>query len=123
MTVHVPWTLEETAHFRQAWANNEPLMEMSEQFGRTVGSLVYRAKQLKLWERTLDEPISRFVDEGLSIQFMDDAFIAAMTKAIEAGKETAPIGIDTRPGTKKPVYIDPRRVPANSLVGSAADYS
>ena len=35
---------------------------------------------------------------------MDDAFCACMRKAIEAGLESAPIGVVTMPGTKKPKY-------------------
>jgi hypothetical protein len=33
---------------------------------------------------------------------MDEAFCARMRKAIEAGLESAPIGIITTPGTKNP---------------------
>ena len=33
---------------------------------------------------------------------MDDAFCARMRAAIEAGLESAPIGVITTPGTKKP---------------------
>ena len=36
---------------------------------------------------------------------MDDAFCAAMRAAIEAGLESAPIGVITTPGTKKPKYV------------------
>ena len=36
---------------------------------------------------------------------MDDAFCARMRGAIEAGLESAPIGVVTAPGTKKPKYI------------------
>ncbi len=35
---------------------------------------------------------------------MDDAFCARMRKAIFAGLESAPIGVVTTPGTKKPKY-------------------
>jgi hypothetical protein len=40
---------------------------------------------------------------------MDDAFCAAMRTAIEAGLESAPIGVVTTPGTK-----NPRQVPAEA---------
>ena len=36
---------------------------------------------------------------------MDDAFCAAMRAAIEAGLESAPIGVITTPGTKNPKYL------------------
>jgi len=36
---------------------------------------------------------------------MDDAFCARMRMAIEAGLESAPIGVTTTPGTKKPKYV------------------
>jgi len=36
---------------------------------------------------------------------MDEAFCARMRMAIAAGLETAPIGVVTAPGTKKPKYF------------------
>ena len=36
---------------------------------------------------------------------MDDAFCASMRIAIAAGLESAPIGVVTTPGTKKPKYV------------------
>ena len=36
---------------------------------------------------------------------MDDAFCASMRIAIAAGLESAPIGVVTTPGTKKPKYL------------------
>jgi hypothetical protein len=36
---------------------------------------------------------------------MDDAFCARMRAAIEAGLESAPIGVVTTPGTKNPKYL------------------
>jgi len=36
---------------------------------------------------------------------MDHAFCTRMRMAIEAGLESAPIGVVTTPGTKKPKYI------------------
>ena len=36
---------------------------------------------------------------------MDDAFRARMRMAIEAGLESAPIGVVTTPGTKNPKYV------------------
>jgi len=36
---------------------------------------------------------------------MDEAFCAAMRAAIEAGLESAPIGVITTPGTKNPKFV------------------
>jgi hypothetical protein len=36
---------------------------------------------------------------------MDRKFVAAMLKAIAAGAEGCPIGVDTRPGTKRPILV------------------
>jgi len=49
---------------------------------------------------------------------MDDAFCARMRAAIEAGLESAPIGVVTTPGTKKPRYVRaerPRPLASSSL--------
>jgi hypothetical protein len=36
---------------------------------------------------------------------MDDAFCAAMFKAIEAGEERAPTAVCTEPGTQNPIVV------------------
>ena len=36
---------------------------------------------------------------------MDDAFCARLRAAIEAGLESAPIGVVTTPGTQNPKYV------------------
>ena len=36
---------------------------------------------------------------------MDVAFCASMRIAIAAGLESAPVGVVTTPGTKKPIYV------------------
>jgi folate-dependent tRNA-U54 methylase TrmFO/GidA len=41
---------------------------------------------------------------------MDDAFCACMRKAIAAGRESAPIGVVTTPGTKNPKYVPTQQV-------------
>ena len=47
---------------------------------------------------------------------MDDAFCARMRAAIEAGLESAPIGVVTTPGTQTPRYVPAEpRPPASSL--------
>jgi hypothetical protein len=40
---------------------------------------------------------------------MDEAFCARMRAAIAAGLESAPIGVITTPGTKKPKYVAPEQ--------------
>ena len=44
-------------------------------------------------------------NSGPSYFEMDDAFCARMRMAIEAGLESAPIGVITTPGTKNPKYV------------------
>jgi len=48
---------------------------------------------------------------------MDDAFCARMRMAIEAGLESAPIGMVTTPGTKKPKYVSTEPWPLGSSSG------
>jgi hypothetical protein len=43
---------------------------------------------------------------------MDEAFCARMRAAIEAGLESAPIGIITTPGTKNPKYVPTKQTVA-----------
>ena len=45
---------------------------------------------------------------------MDDAFCARMRAAIEAGLESAPIGVVTTPGTKNPRYVPAEPLPLPS---------
>jgi hypothetical protein len=52
-----------------------------------------------------DEIRPHLTNGGPSYFDMDEAFCARMLKAIEAGLESAPIGVVTTPGTKKPKYI------------------
>ena len=40
----------------------------------------------------------------------DDAFCARMRKAIATGRESAPIGVVTTPGTKNPKYVPTQQV-------------
>jgi len=56
---------------------------------------------------------------GLSTQIeRDQAFCARMRAAIEAGLESAPIGVVTTPGTKNPRYVPTETRP---LVSSQRD--
>ena len=48
-----------------------------------------------------DDEIHSHLTNGAYLA-MDDAFCACMRKAIFAGLESAPIGVVTTPGTKKP---------------------
>jgi hypothetical protein len=52
-----------------------------------------------------DEIHPRLTSSGPSFFAMDEAFCARMLKAIEAGLESAPIGVVTTPGTKNPKYV------------------
>jgi hypothetical protein len=46
---------------------------------------------------------------GPSYLEMNEAFCARMRIAIEAGLETAQIGVVTAPGTKKPKYVSTKQ--------------
>ena len=48
---------------------------------------------------------------------MDEAFCARMHAAIEAGLESAPIGVITTPGTKNPKYVPTEPSPLASSLG------
>ena len=53
-----------------------------------------------------DEKIQAEVINGQSTQIeRDEAFCIRMRAAIEAGLESAPIGVITTPGTKNPRYV------------------
>jgi hypothetical protein len=55
-------------------------------------------------------------DHEVSRMRMDVAFCARLFAAIEAGLESAPIGVVTTPGTQSPKYIKAEpRPPASSL--------
>jgi hypothetical protein len=49
---------------------------------------------------------------------MDEAFCARMQAAIEAGLESAPIGVVTTPGTKNPKYVPAEPWPLISSLGA-----
>jgi hypothetical protein len=52
-----------------------------------------------------DEIHPRLSNRGQSHFDMDEAFCARMRAAIDAGLESAPIGVVTTPGTKNPKYV------------------
>jgi hypothetical protein len=52
-----------------------------------------------------DKIHSHLTNNGPSHFQMDEAFCARMRRAIEAGQESAPIGVITTPGTKNPKYV------------------
>jgi hypothetical protein len=58
-----------------------------------------------------DDEVPSYVTNGLSHFDMDEAFCARMRKAIAAGRESAPVGVITTPGTKNPKYV-----PTNPVV-------
>ena len=67
------------------------------------------------WARNLGHLVPRPMSDDHEIQSnatygpshfdMDEAFCARMRRAIEAGLESAPIGVITTPGTKNPKYV------------------
>jgi len=81
-------------------------------FQRVIGVTAFR-RDLKLSleaEGWLIMPTPTRYDEVLRCEQnryfeMDAAFCARMRKAIEAGLESAPIGVVTTPGTKNPKYV------------------
>ena len=52
-----------------------------------------------------DDEIQADVPNQSTQMERDEAFCARMLKAIEAGLESAPIGVVTTPGTKNPKYV------------------
>jgi len=52
-----------------------------------------------------DDEIQSYLTNRPTHFEMDEAFCARMRMAIEAGLETAPIGVVTTPGTKKPKHV------------------
>jgi hypothetical protein len=48
---------------------------------------------------------------------MDEAFCARMRMAIDAGLESAPVGVITTPGTKNPKYVPAEPWPVASSMG------
>jgi hypothetical protein len=57
---------------------------------------------------------SRLTNGGPSFFAMDEAFCARVLAAIEAGLESAPIGVVTTPGTKNPKYVPTEPRPLTS---------
>jgi hypothetical protein len=49
---------------------------------------------------------------------MDEAFCARMRAAIAAGLESAPVGVITTPGTKKPKYVPAEALPLGFSLGA-----
>jgi hypothetical protein len=58
-----------------------------------------------------DDEIQSYVTNRPTHFEMDEAFCARMRMAIEAGLESASLGIITAPGTKNPIYV-----PTNPVV-------
>ncbi len=103
------WTAEQDEVLRENWGHVD-VHVLAASFGLTAGQVRWRAAVLKFDLGTL--PAERLPhDEDADIApskescMQDDNFIAAMTAAIVAGKERAPIGIDRRPCTKNPRFI------------------
>ena len=52
-----------------------------------------------------DDEHPRLTNGGRSYFDMDEAFCARMHAALEAGLESATVGVVTTPGTKNPKYV------------------
>jgi hypothetical protein len=72
-------------------------------------------------DKPMNDEFEKFqaeVTNGPSTQIaMDEAFCLRMRAAIEAGLESAPIGVVTTPGTKNPKYV-PTTLEPRPLVSS-----
>jgi hypothetical protein len=66
-----------------------------------------------------DDQIDPHLTNGRQSHAMDEAFCARMRAAIKAGLESAPVGVITTPGTKKPKYVPAE--PSCPLVSSFVD--
>jgi len=66
---------------------------------------------IEVWHAPMrDDEVQSYITYGGTSHFeMDDAFCARMCAAIEAGLESAPIGVITRPGTRNPIYVPHNR--------------
>ncbi len=56
-------------------------------------------------------------DHDVSLMRMDIAFCARLLAVIEAGLESAPIGVVTTPGTESPKYVKAEPRPPASPLG------
>jgi hypothetical protein len=66
-----------------------------------------------------DDEINSYPTNGGRSPFdMDEAFCARLRAAIEAGLESAPIGVVTTPGTKNPKYVPAGPLPLPSSRGA-----
>jgi hypothetical protein len=61
-----------------------------------------------------DEIPPYLTNSGRSHFDMDEAFCSRMRLAIEAGLESAPMGVVTTPGTKNPKYVPAKPLPLAS---------
>lgn len=92
--------------------------EIGDLIGRTENAVKQRASMHGL--RKDDNP---HPNTGEEIERQDQAFVAAMTAACEAGNEHAPIGVDTTPGTARPRFYPYRErpIPTNSPAAECCD--
>ena len=61
---------------------------------------------IEVWHAQRDDEVQSYITYGGTSHFeMDDAFCARMCAAIEAGLESAPVGVVTAPGTQSPRYV------------------
>lgn len=91
---------------------------IAERQGRTPGSVRAKAIYLGL----VDGISAKTYGNGVrtSNEDRDLEFQSAMHRAIAAGLESPPVGIDTRPGTRRPKLIDPRHSRGAVFASSSA---
>jgi hypothetical protein len=111
------WGAAELRTLRDAWGRY-PAEDIAASVGKTPWQVRHRARVLGL--KAVDCAFAHPPTRAARVQ--DDAFCAAMMKAIKAGKERAPIGVDTRPCTKNPNYVSVRDGIAPLAASSIADW-
>jgi hypothetical protein len=97
-----PWTPEEMRRLLEAGPRGsitpKQALQLSIEFERTTEAIKTKLKLLVPY-LVMDGEDGREIDEG--------AFANAMMAAVEAGLEHPPmIGVDTRPCTKRPIFIE-----------------
>ena len=111
------WGAADLRTLRDAWGRYTA-EDIAASVGKTPWQVRHRARALGL--KAAD---CAFAQPSVPTpQAQDEAFCAAMLKAIKAGKERAPIGIDTRPCTKNPIYVPVRDGITPIAASSIADW-
>ena len=105
MTAQTPrkWTDEEKSHLMSTYGIRSTL-DIALKLNRTEYAIRTQASMLGLTEPAY---MLENNDETADAIRRNQAFVEAMTKAIRAGLEHPPmVGVDTRPGTTRPLMIE-----------------